>query len=492
MSWVSPPYAYAGRGDLTVTVGGLNFTSSTVLAWNGTPLTVTAQTGTILQATVPAVDFATPGNFTVSATTPGLTGPYNTQSFTVAYQPPVIVSLSPGFTVTGAAGFTLTVYGEHFASDAVVDWNGTALTTSDVSATELRATVPAADVAAQSLAAITVVNPNTVNGVSTKAMFSVDPSGTSVKSMAQTANDLEWDPYWANFYVTVPAGATTNPQSILRVDPQMATVASKLDVSNTPGITTFSPGLLALSQDRRLLFVTGNGWVIRYDALLNPLQYEGGDGVGRATMVALQASPAVDQVVAWIGASGGSARRQVEPVSGANSVDTSKAWDTLVWSPDGGTLYSADGTSSADFTSLSYDITTGPQNETVTAGLWSGTRMQMDAASGLIYADNSPSVIDPAGPMVVATFPVSGVMVPDSTLGCAYFITQTQAQIDAAAGDWTLSCYSTTDQSLTRSIVIPSVVGTPTRMKRWGNEGLAFITDGGYIYFVSGQVVTGN
>ena len=25
-----------------------------------------------------------------------------------------------------------------------------------------------------------------------------------------------------------------------------------------------------------------------------------------------------------------------------------------------------------------------------------------------------------------------------------------------------------------------------------GNEGLAFITDGGYIYFVSGQIVTGN
>ena len=118
--------------------------------------------------------------------------------------------------------------------------------------------------------------------------------------------------------------------------------------------------------------------------------------------------------------------------------------------------------------------------------------MHVDAASGLIYADNSTNIIDPEALSVTASFPVSGVMVPDSTLGCAYFITQTAAQVLAAAGDWTLSCYSTTDQTLTRSLVISAVNGAPTKMLRWGNEGLVFMTDAGYIYFVSGQVVTGN
>lgn len=29
-------------------------------------------------------------------------------------------------------------------------------------------------------------------------------------------------------------------------------------------------------------------------------------------------------------------------------------------------------------------------------------------------------------------------------------------------------------------------------MMRWGNEGLAFITDAGYIYLVSDEIVNGN
>jgi hypothetical protein len=81
-------------------------------------------------------------------------------------------------------------------------------------------------------------------------------------------------------------------------------------------------------------------------------------------------------------------------------------------------------------------------------------------------------------------------MVPDSSLGCAYFIVQTPAQVGTT--DYTLSCYSTTDQTLTRSLVISAVNGAPTKLMRWGNEGLAFITDAGSIYFVSGQIVTGN
>jgi hypothetical protein len=211
-------------------------------------------------------------------------------------------------------------------------------------------------------------------------------------------------------------------------------------------------------------------------------------GIG-GTITALQVSPRFSHVLA--------AEDVFSPIEKAPYIflDMSlliagnrEPWDTLVWSTDGSHVYAGDSSDTGgDFVSAAF----APMSSTIvtltsTPGIWSsGASMHLDAASGLIYADNNSKVIDPTVPKITsAVYPVSGVMAPDSTLGCAYLITQTQAQIDAAAGDWTLSCYSTADQNLKRSIVIPGVSGTPTKM-------LAIQTTTS-IYFISGQIVTGN
>ena len=67
--------------------------------------------------------------------------------------------LVPDATAPGGPDFTLTVNGTGFVSGAVVDWNGSSLTTQFVSSGQLTATVPAADVAAPRTASVTVVNP---------------------------------------------------------------------------------------------------------------------------------------------------------------------------------------------------------------------------------------------------------------------------------------------------------------------------------------------
>src|SRR5881296_826474 len=59
---------------------------------------------------------------------------------------PEVTSLAPVSTAVGT-GFTLTVTGTNFVAGAVVRWNGTARTTTYVSATQLTVTVAAADVA---------------------------------------------------------------------------------------------------------------------------------------------------------------------------------------------------------------------------------------------------------------------------------------------------------------------------------------------------------
>lgn len=89
---------------------------------------------------------------------------------------PVISSLNPSNTTAGTAGFTLTVTGTNFVSTSVVDWNGSALTTTYVSATGLTASVPSSDIASAGTDTVTVTNPAPGGGTSGGLSFIVNAS----------------------------------------------------------------------------------------------------------------------------------------------------------------------------------------------------------------------------------------------------------------------------------------------------------------------------
>jgi hypothetical protein len=80
---------------------------------------------------------------------------------------PNIAALVPNATTTGntLGANGLMVTGTNFNGNAAINWNGTALTTTFVSGTQLTATIPAADVASAGTAAVTVTNPGTPGGV---------------------------------------------------------------------------------------------------------------------------------------------------------------------------------------------------------------------------------------------------------------------------------------------------------------------------------------
>jgi hypothetical protein len=88
--------------------------------------------------------------------------------------------LVPASAVPGAAALTLTVNGSGFVAASQVDWNGAPLPTVFVSGSQLTATVPATDLAAQTSAAVTVVNPAPSQGPSNPALFVVTPATTTV------------------------------------------------------------------------------------------------------------------------------------------------------------------------------------------------------------------------------------------------------------------------------------------------------------------------
>jgi len=81
--------------------------------------------------------------------------------------------LVPTATAPGGSSFALTVNGTGFVSASAVNWNGTALSTTFVSSSQLTATIPASDIANAGTASITVTNPTPGGGTSLPAFFEI-------------------------------------------------------------------------------------------------------------------------------------------------------------------------------------------------------------------------------------------------------------------------------------------------------------------------------
>ena len=72
---------------------------------------------------------------------------------------PTITQLNPADETHGDAQFQLMVVGTNFATNAVVNFNGTPMATTFVSSTSLQATIPASAIMNAGIAQVTVTNP---------------------------------------------------------------------------------------------------------------------------------------------------------------------------------------------------------------------------------------------------------------------------------------------------------------------------------------------
>ena len=195
----------------TVVVIPPTLTVSTTNALTGTPVTVTMTNGSggagdwLAFAATGAADSSYLQQIYVGAgvttrtwtvTMPGAPGTYEFRMFlnygttrvatsppvTVLVGPPVLSSLSPAAAPAGSPALTLTVNGSGFNAGSVVRWNGTDRATTFVSASQLRATIPAADLATAGTAQVTVFAPAPGGGVSSALPFVV--GGTPVLTVS--------------------------------------------------------------------------------------------------------------------------------------------------------------------------------------------------------------------------------------------------------------------------------------------------------------------
>jgi len=167
-------------------------------------------------------------NFTVQVSDSGQPTPQTaSKSFTlvVSVSTPVLTSINPSTVLAGGLAFTLTVNGTNFLSNSVVRWNGLNRTTTFVTSSQLRAAIPASDIAAPGTASITVASPGgaisnavtlTISALAlTITTSSPLPQGTVGSSYSQTlAASGGIGPYsWSLSAGSLPAGLTLNPSS---------------------------------------------------------------------------------------------------------------------------------------------------------------------------------------------------------------------------------------------------------------------------------------
>ena len=198
-----------------------------------------------------------PDALTLVSTT-GLTGPWDTAfwfgqprgAFSVSGNPttgpsaPSVTSLVPSTIAAGSPAFTMTVNGNRFLTGATVLWNGTALTTTLLSDTQVTANVPATLIANTGVATVAVRNSdgstsNTINfTVTALPQFAI--STLSPMSVVAGAASFTLTISGKNFLsgATVHFGSTTlTPVSVTASQIQVTVPAALVAAAGTQSVT---------------------------------------------------------------------------------------------------------------------------------------------------------------------------------------------------------------------------------------------------------------
>src|SRR5579871_1491463 len=184
ISSLSPSTVTAGAVAFTLSVTGTGFVPGSTVQWNGSALSTTFVSSTQLTASVQAANIGTAGIVPVQVQVTGGTLSASS-SFTVSNPAPAITTLSPNSAATGSAAFTLTVTGMNFTASSVVQWNGTARSTTFTSKTQLQASINSTDVAAAASNSVTVFTPTPGGGTSPAVAFAVaGPNAPTISSIS--------------------------------------------------------------------------------------------------------------------------------------------------------------------------------------------------------------------------------------------------------------------------------------------------------------------
>ncbi|HEY1576437.1 MAG TPA: hypothetical protein VGF82_05110 [Terracidiphilus sp.] len=484
---LNPNTSFNNVPPLSLTANGTGFVSASIIVWNGIALPTTFVSSTQLTTTVPAADLTLVGTANVFVLNPDSTVS-NTLPFTITVNPattPTLTSISPTKTAVGSPAFTLTLNGTNFAPGCVAYFGATPLATTVVSDIQLTAQVPASLLTA--VAEIPVTAQNTQSKPSNPIPFLV-----GMNIFFGEVNDLQWDSARNTLYISQPGTSTKNPDTVIAIDPISLAV-----------LWTYSPGSgsepdhLALSADGKYLYVglDGKGTVERLvlgnqtatPDISIPLGSDSNlgayyamdvevDPVQSTTIAVARGIPpsvSIVQAVGGVAIYDNATQRAnvITPTTQAGDV----LLDTIQWSLDGTQIYAANNENfDGDFYQLGVSAT-GVSLVSDHAGFFPvpNLRIHLDSTTKLLYGDDG-LVVNPSTAAQAGNFVSSGVMVPDATLGNAYFVGQSAADVQTVA--YEVESFNLTNFNPVAQLHLYQVEGVPQHIVRWGSNGLAFAT----------------
>ena len=281
ISSLIPSVATAGDPPLTMSVVGTDFSDETVVRWDRTDRPTTFLNEYELNVELGAADLETGKNVEVTALNPD-GGVSNALEFTISNPAPSLTSISPTTATAGGGGFTLTLLGSNFVPGSVVQWNGSAKTTTYVSDTELEASILVSDIITAGEFQVTVINSAPAGGTSIALPFTVagftmnsTPASATVTAGQSAIYTVQVTPQFGSFDSVItfsaaglPAGCTVtfSPANLTPgVDPASTALTLKTTarpaaagwMSAAAGLIPPALGLLLLVPALGLLFLRG-------------------------------------------------------------------------------------------------------------------------------------------------------------------------------------------------------------------------------------------
>jgi hypothetical protein len=412
-------------------------------------------------------------------TTPTLTVALQATGYPTA-PVPQITSVGSQLLPAGVAQTGFPVQGFDFSPNSVVEINGVPQATTYMSEDQLAANLAASSIPANQYGefTLTVVTPGPGGGQSAPVTL------TEYQTLSTQNSYLLYEPVSKQLFASIPAASTTNPNTVLPINPVTVAAGTPIAVGNDPGV-------LAASSDGAYLYVALNGGhsiqrinlstlaIERTFAL--PVDMEAGQlqvgdmhvVPGNSTeLVASLIQPQVDPaafgvalfndagLVNWIGPNG--------DIPDVNSV-ASDIYNFAFTDP--GTIWGV-----SAYSGIFNELTVSPSGVATTTTTCCGADVNLASDGTLIYSDFG-LVWNPATGKQVAAYaigidPFMNSVIPDAGTGKTYFLN--------AFPPLNVVAFDQASLAQTASLVLGSWgLGTPfsgTQMVRWGGNGFAMRT----------------
>ncbi len=400
-----------------------------------------------------------------------------------AYPAAAITGLKQPSAALGSSAVTLRVFGTNFFPTSYVAIDGEPHPTTYQGASSLQVDIDPSLLTMVGELPVTVVNPGP-GGQSASVPLTV------YQSLPVSATGLVYDPVTHMLYASIPATSTTNPNTVLPIDPLTGKMGTPIAVGN-------NPAKLALSDDGNYLYVALNGDHTLQRINLTTSQVERtfplppDPSFGATTVYDMHAVPGSPQSVVvslFRNASPAEAGAALFTDSGQASflADTYEnknfSIDSFTFTSDSTRLY-AYPFSGSFFTTTGVNPTSLTLPITGTGACCSQMTGSIVTSDGTLLYTNSGQVWNPVTMKLLGTYPGSPFyepsVVPDAGLGRTYFL-DTFVGYQNTAGYTDIFSFNPSTYTPAGAVSISGpTFSSSLDLTRWGVDGFAFRVYGG-------------